>query len=83
MTDKTVLFVEGYEAENLGPITPGDAMFQPGERVTITSGDYEGEEGVVQAVGAGEGVYGGNIMADVLVDGTQYAERVPQEWLEA
>jgi transcription antitermination factor NusG len=63
MTDKTVLFVEGYEAENLGPITPGDAMFQPGERVTITSGDYEGEEGVVQAVGAGEGVYGGNISA--------------------
>lgn len=82
--EKKVLALDGYEIENLQPINPGDAIFQPGERVLVTEEYdevFEGDEGVVQAVGYAGGFYN-CIVVDLLREGYEETDRVPQEILE-
>lgn len=78
------VIAESYEVENLDPCLASDISFLPGNDVTFPEDheEYPGEEGTVQAVGKGKGMYAGEIVYDVLVDGTDYATRVTESQLE-
>jgi len=77
----------GYEVSGADPIPDdedngigigaGDAV-----RIEDEHEIYGGEEGIVQAVARGKGWYSGSIVVDVLIDGTEEAERFRQEEVE-
>jgi hypothetical protein len=76
--------IEGYEVENADPIPddedPGTG-FGAGDRVLLDDGAevHGGEEGIVQAIARGRGVYAGSLVVDVLVDGTDTAARYTED----
>lgn len=79
--------LEGYEVEAATPIPdeedPG-VGFGAGDRVRVNDEHetYPGEEGVVQAVARGIGMREGQVVIDVLIDGTSEAERFEPYELE-
>lgn len=74
----------GYEVESATPIAdeddPGIGL-SAGDRVEIDEDHemYGGETGVVQAIARGQGAWDGQIVVDVLVEGTSDAERFSSE----
>lgn len=83
--DVAVWIVEGYDPENLEPVKAGECSFKPGDLLSFPEDHdvYPGEEGVVQAVGMGTGMREGEVLYDVLVEGTSDVERVSEYELEA
>jgi hypothetical protein len=68
---------DGFEDLNLEPVRAGDLDFLPGNNVEVEEEHemYPGEPGVVKAAGKGTGLHGGEIVYDVLIEGTSHAER--------
>lgn len=82
---EAVWIVEGYDTEGtLEPMRAAGVEFGPGDSVTIQDEHemYGGEKGVVQAAGKGTGEFAGQIVYDVLVEGTSNAERFTADELE-
>lgn len=77
---EAVWIVEGYDPENLTPVKASEVMYAPGTTVMFSEDHemYADEEGIVQAVGTGTGAHAGEVMYDVLVEGTSEAERVSE-----
>lgn len=83
---EAVWIVEGYtDTENLEPVKASEVSFAPGTQVMFPEEHemYGGETATVQAVGIGSGVYEGQVVYDVLVEGTEVTERITEYDLEA
>lgn len=83
---EAVWVVEGYaDIENLEPVKASEVSFAPGTEVMFPEEHemYGGATATVKAVGLGTGMMAGEVVYDVLVEGTSETERITEYDLEA
>lgn len=67
--------------ENAGEVAEGQAMYEVGERVQIASEHdvFPDEEGKIVDRGVGQGFHAGDVVYDILIDGTEEPWRFSED----